>query len=209
MTYLDVDGPIYDLSDPIKLKLDELRVFVENVDIEKLTKKVVVTITFKSHDDLEKSKQILRILEFPFTYKGKNIVKKSSKIDVVLLKSKSMPEEAQNSLEEFPLEVLGNHHQAAPEPLHQSVNKFLHPYISSKIIHWDMNGKWSNLCRVNQYIGPVFCGGQSTCIPHPNNPKAQQDIVQMQQPSATRTSRTTEGENWTFFRPVWVPRYIL
>jgi hypothetical protein len=171
-------------------------------------KTLKVNITFKRPEDLEKSKSLLKILEIPFTDKGKTSNRKPE-VSVVQPKKSEQKEESAEGLEEFPLGIIGDHYLASSQPMLQSQHKFLHPLIRLMLHNFQIDDtKWINILKLSEYTSHDLDGSgmPSICVPHPNNPEAQQQIVQMQQSSSNRTDL---DKNWKLKGFILVPEKIL
>jgi hypothetical protein len=171
-------------------------------------KTLKVNITFIRPEDLEKSKSLLKILEIPFTDKGK-ISNRKPEVSVVQPKKSEQKEESAEGLEEFPLGIFGIHYLASSQPMFQSEHKFLHPLIRLMLRNLKIDDtKWKNIVKLSEYMSHDLDGSgmPSICIAHPNNPEAQQQIVQMQQSSSNRTDL---DKNWKLKGFIFVPEKIL
>lgn len=151
-------------------------------------KSVKVTIAFTRPEDLEKSKGLLKILKIPFIDKGKTSNRKPE-VSVVQPKKADQKEESAEGLEEFPLSIFGTHHLTLSQPMLQPIHKFIHPSIRLSLCNFQIDdAKWKDIVKIPEYMSHDSDGSgmPSICVPHPNNPKAQEQIVQMQQISSKR-----------------------
>jgi len=201
------DDPPYNLEDNIRRLNPSIEITIEVTQNDKCFK---VLVDFKSAEDLEKSKSLLKTCEFLSTTKGKTSKWKPEVSVVQQKKSEQKEEESAIDLEEFPLGILGNHHLASVEPMHQSVHKFLHPSIYLQFVEsWRIDERsrrrWRNLEKLHIYESSKTLGNSSTCVPHPNNPESQRDIVQMQQGGMHYDTL----KNWKHAGFIWVPRKVL
>lgn len=180
--------------------------FQITIDIAEDTKVFKVTISFKRPEDLEKAKSLLKTLEIPFTDKGKTSNRKPE-FSVVQPKKGDQKVESDEHLEPFPLGILGDHHLAPVQPMHQSVHKFLHPsiYVRFKGFWLIDDTEWGDLVKLQYYESLKSLGGTCNCAPHPNNQESQRQIVEMQQRGVHHDSI----RNWTHAGFLWVPRRIL
>ena len=177
--------------------------FPITIDIIEDTKALKVIIAFKHPEDLEKAKGLLKTLEIPFTDKGKTSNRKPE-FSVVQPKKGEQKEESDEHLEPFPLVIIGNHHQGLSEPMLQKIHKFLHPSIRLRLSDFQIDDTtWRDLCKLSVYQSH---NGDSSCVPHPNNPESQKEVVQMQQLS---TDRSEIRKNWKNTGFIWVPKNIL
>lgn len=171
-------------------------------------KTLKVNITFIRPEDLEKSKGLLKILEIPFTDKGKTSNRKPE-VSVVQLKKADQKEESAEDLEEFPLSIFGTHHLTLSQLMLQPIHKFLHPSIRLSLCNFQIDdAKWRDIVKIPEYTSHDSDGSgmPSICVPHPNNPKAQEQIVQMQQ---TSSKRNDFGKNWKLKGFIFLPEKIL
>jgi len=171
-------------------------------------KNLKVNITFIRPEDLEKSKSLLKILEIPFTDKGKTSNRKPE-VSVVQPKKSEQKEVSAEALEEFPLGVFGTHYLASSQPMLQSQHKFLHPSIRLILHNFQIDDtKWKNIVKLSEYTSYdlVGSGMPNICVSHPNNPEAQQQIVQMQQSSFNKNDLE---KNWKLKGFIFVPEKIL
>lgn len=195
------DDPPCNLEDIRRLN-PSVEITIEVTQNDKCFK---VLVGFKSAEDLEKSKSLLKTCQFLSTTKGKTSNWKPE-VSVVQPKKSEQKEESVIDLEEFPLGILGNHHLASVQPMHQSVHKFLHPSIYLQFVgslRIDER-KWCDLEKLQFYESSKTLGNSSTCVPHPNNPESQRDIVQMQQMGYYDILK-----NWKYAGFFWVPRKVL
>ena len=180
--------------------------FPITIDIAEDTKAVKVIIAFKRPEDLEKAKGLLKTLEIPFTDKGKTSNRKPE-FSVVQPKKCDQKVESEQHLEPFPLGILGDHHLAPVQLMHQSTHKFLHPsiYVSFKGL-WSIDDtQWGDLVKLQYYESAKSLGGTCNCAPHPNNPESKRQIVEMQQ----RGEHHDPLKNWIHAGFFYVPRRIL
>jgi len=180
--------------------------FPITIDIAEDTKVVKVIISFKRPEDLEKAKSLLKTLEIPFTDKGKTSNRKPE-FSVVQPKKGDQKVESEQHLEPFPLGILGDHHLAPVQLMHQSAHKFLHPsiYIRFKGFWLIDDTEWGDLVKLQYYESAKSLGGTCNCTPHPNNPESQRQIVEMQQRGVHHDSL----RNWMHAGFFWVPKQIL
>jgi hypothetical protein len=173
------------------------------------TKFFKVTIAFTRPEDLEKSKGLLKILEIPFTDKGKTSNRKPEVSVVQPKKADQKEESASEGLEEFPLRIFGTNHLILSQPMLQQIHKFLHPSIRLSLCNFQIDDvKWRYIVKIPKYTSHDSDGSgmPSICVPHPNNPEAQEQIVQMQQISSKRNDF---GKNWKLNSFIFVPKAIL
>lgn len=199
------DDPPYNLEDIRRLN-PLVEITIEVTQTEKCFK---VLVGFKSAEDLEKFKSLLKTCEFLSTTKGKTS-KWKPEVSVVQPKKSEKSEQKEESavdLEPFPLGILGDHHLASVQPMHQSVHKFLHPSIYLSFMgSWRIDERrWGDLVKLQFYESSKTLGNSSTCVPHPNNPESQRDIVQMQQGGMHYETL----KNWKHAGFFWVPRKVL
>lgn len=91
----------------------------------------------------------------------------------------------------------------------QPIHKFLHPSIRLSLCNFQIDdAKWKDIVKIPEYTSHDSDGSgmPSICVPHPNNPKAQEQIVQMQQISSKRNDF---GKNWKLKGFIFVPEKIL
>jgi len=69
-------------------------------------------------------------------------------------------------------------------------------------------GKWCDLVKLHIYESSKTLGNSSKCIPHPNNPESQRDIVQMLQMQQGVMYHDT-FKNWKYAGFIWLPKKIL
>jgi hypothetical protein len=205
------DKPECDFVNFIHTKLPKVQVTVVMKESEK---KVVVTITFKCHEDLDKSKSVLKNLEFPFTYNGKTSNKKSSKMDVVQPKSKSKPKEDDDRLERFPVFTMGYEIETYGCRMYQERHKFLNfrivTYILARLSRdrsFNSEG-YEGMIQLRVYLKnfPGLGCGAEICVPHPHNPTAMAIMTDMIQPSRVLSD---DRKNWKTGEIIWVPESIL
>jgi hypothetical protein len=186
----------------------------ERLPIDKITIEVTendkcfkVFVGFESSEKLEKSKSLLKTLSVPLTTKGKTSNWKPEVSVVQPKKSEQKDDSAIEKKEDFPLDVFGDYSQVPIKPMLQHVHKFIHLSIYDAFIGcWQIDkGKWGNLVKLPVYESLTLLGNSSICVPHPSNPEAQQDIVQMQQMGA----RNEVNRNWRHSDSIWVPREVL
>jgi len=176
--------------------------FPITIDIAEDTKAVKVIISFKRPEELEKAKGLLKTLEIPFTDKGKTSNRKPE-FSVVQPKKGEQKEESDEHLEPFPLDIIGYHHRGLLEPMLQPIHKFLHPSIRRMLSEFQIDDStWRDLCKLAVYQ----CHDGDSCVPHPNNPESQKEIVQMQQLS---TDSSEIRKNWKNTGFIWMPKKIL
>lgn len=177
--------------------------FPITIDIIEDTKALKVIIAFKRPEDLDKAKGLLKTLEIPFTDKGKTSNRKPE-FSVIQPKKGEQKEESDEHLETFPLDIIGDHHRGFIEPMLQPIHKFLHPSIRLRLSEFQIDDNtWRDLCKLSVYQKHDI---DSTCVPHPNNPESQKEVVQMQQLS---TDKSETRKNWKNTGFIWVPKKIM
>jgi hypothetical protein len=199
------DASPCNLKDIIYQKLPSDK--ITTIEVTEDDKCFKVLISFKKSEDLEKSKSLLKTCQFLSTTKGKTSNWKPD-ISVVQPKKREQQKESAADLEQFPLGIITDHHLAPVRPMHQSVNKFLHPriFILFNGSTWSIDDKrWSDIVKLQYYESSRSLGTKSYCVPHPNNPESQRQIVEMQQMGAHDHSL----RNWKHTGFVLVPRSVL
>ena len=197
------DDPPCNLEAIIQHQIPSVEITIEVIKNDKSFK---VLVGFKSAEDLEKSRSLLKTCQFLSTTKGKTSNWKPE-VSVVQPKKSEQEKESAVDSEPFPLVILGNHHLASVKPMHQYDHKFLHRFI---YLQFTMNfkldeRKWGDLKKLQFYESSKFLGTTSICVPHPNNPESQRDIIQMQQGGMHSDSL----KNWKHAGFIWVPRRVL
>jgi hypothetical protein len=188
-------------EDHIRQKIPSVEMFIEVTEDPKHFK---VFVVFKSNEDLEKSKSLLKTCQFPFTNKGKTSIWKPE-FSVVQPRKSDQKEESADELEPFPLGILGDQYTEPAGPMIQPMNRFLRDGLCLDYFKLS-EGKWSGIVKMNVYEGiDTFGIGGYTCVPHPNNPESQAEIVQMQQSG----ERHEKSKNWNFKGFIYLPKEIL
>jgi len=174
---------------------------IEVTDNDKCFK---VLIGFESSSELDRSKSLLKTLSVPVTTKGKTSNWKPE-VSVVQPKKSEQKDDSADKKEDFPLGIFGDYSQV-PSML-QDKHKYLHLRLHDAFIGpWRIDKeKWRNIVKLPVYESLASLGNSSICIPHPNNPEAQRDIVQMQQMGA----RNELNRNWRYSDSIWVPEDVL
>jgi hypothetical protein len=198
------DMPPSNLDYQIKCKVG---MFDVTLDIERKKNSIVANLHFKTPDELERSKGLLKTLEVLFTDKGKTSTRRPE-FSVVQSKKGERIEDLEKDLEEFPIAVLGgNYHLKSMEPMNKNVHMFLNKDIKNTLQSWSLDG-YARIIKLPMYK-PKYSDGNGIidyCIPHPNNPNAQSTIVDMQQSS---TNQKDPNFNWTHEGYIFVPQQIL
>ena len=154
-------------------------VFPHQTDLSPGSEKLKVTITFKRPEDLEKEKGLLKILEIPFTDKGKTS-KRKPEVSVVQPKKSDRKDESGTHLQKFPLGMFGNEFLGLGSPMVEGSHVFLHPdllvcFKQPWLLDPDNeNNQWGDLVRIKVY--ECSSSGTSYCVPHPYNPESQRRI---------------------------------
>jgi hypothetical protein len=203
-----IKGPSNSVLPPNLEHLIYGRLPIDNVTIEvtQNEKCFKVIVGFKSSEELEKSKSLLKTLSVPVTTKGKTSNWKPE-VSVVQPKKSEQKDDSADKKEAFPLGIFGDYSQAPSQQMLQKDDKFLHLRIYDAFIGpWRIDKeKWGDIVKLPVYQSLELLGNSSICIPHPNNPEAQRDIVQMQQMGA----RNDVDRNWRHSESIWVPREVL
>ena len=174
---------------------------IEVTDNDKCFK---VLIGFESSSELDRSKSLLKTLSVPVITKGKTSNWKPE-VSVVQPKKSEQKDDSADKKEDFPLGIFGDYSQVTS--MLQDKHKYLHLRLHDAFIGpWRIDKeKWRNIVKLPVYESLASLGNSSICIPHPNNPEAQRDIVQMQQMGA----RNELNRNWRYSDSIWVPEDVL
>jgi len=184
-----------------RLSTDKLTIKVTEID-----KCFKVLVGFESSSELDRSKSLLKTLSVPVTTKGKTSNWKPE-VSIVQPKKSEQKDDSADKKEAFPLGIFGDYSQAPSQQLLQEKHKFLHLRLYDAFIGpWRIDKeKWGDIVKLPVYQSLELLGNSYICIPHPNNPEAQRDIVQMQQIGA----RNQVDRNWRHSELIWVPREVL
>ena len=192
----------YNLEDKIHSCIPSVEITIEVTQNDKCFK---ILVDFKSPEDLEKSKSLLKTFQFLSTSKGKTSNWKPE-VSVVQPKKGEQKEKSAADDEDFPLGIFGDEHLASVQPMQQRSHRFLLLSIKSRLGPWMCGEKeWGNLAKLPVYQSLPVLEDSYICVPHPNNPESHDEIVQMQQ----KGIHTDRSKNWTFRDFVWVPKKIL
>jgi hypothetical protein len=145
-------------------------------------------------------------LPVPLTTKGKTSNWKPE-VSVVQPKKSEQKDDSAIEKEDFPLGIFGDYSQVPIQPMLQNVHKFIHLRIFDAFkVCWRIDKeKWGNFVKLSVYESLALLGTSNICVPHPHNPEAQRDIVQMQQMGA----HNEVNRNWRHSDSIWVPREVL
>jgi hypothetical protein len=175
------------------------------IEVTETDKCFKALLGFKSSEELEKSKSLLKTLSVPVTTKGK-ISNWKPEVSVVQPKKSEQKDDSADKKEAFPLGIFGDYSQASS--MLQEDDKFLHlRFYHAFMGPWRIDKeKWGDIVKLSVYQSLELLGNSYMCIPHPNNPEAQRDIVQMQQMGA----HNEVNRNWRRHPDsICVPREVL